>query len=176
MVRHGLAWLTVVPLAAIGALGAHESAYRLLGAGGEGVHGYLAHLPQLLAALSVLAALGAGLTTRRGRAPAAWPFAAVALGGFAVQEHVERLVHTGELPLLVTWPVFLLGLALQLPFALAAYLVARALLHVAQALAEPHATPRLAAPPMLLPAAVAAVLPARPLHLLGRPLRGPPAA
>src|SRR3990172_8727238 len=106
-----------------------------------------------------LAWLGAGPPARRGRAPAAWPFAAVALGGFAVQEHLERLVHTGEPPLLVTWPVFLLGLALQLPFALAAYLVARALLHVAQALAEPHATPRLAAPPMLLPAAVAAGLP-----------------
>lgn len=176
MVRHGLAWLTVVPLAAIGALGAHESAYRLLDAGGEGVHGYLAHMPQLLVGLSVLAALGARLTARRGRAPAAWPFAAVALGGFAIQEHVERLVHTGELTLLATWPVFLLGLVLQLPFALAAYLVARALLHVAQALTEPHAAPRLAAPPVLFPAAVAAVLPAGPLHLLGRPLRGPPAA
>jgi hypothetical protein len=57
--------------------------------------------------------------------------------GFVVQEHLERAVTDGAFPLhLVTEPRFLLGLALQVPFALCALLVAAALLRAAVRLAR----------------------------------------
>ena len=52
-------------------------------------------------------------------------FALGAPAGFACQEHLERLVHTGEVPWLLTTPSFLVGLALQAPVALLCVLVAR---------------------------------------------------
>ncbi len=143
MRRIALVLLLTVPLTAAGTLTAHAAAYALLGAPSEGVHGYLAHLPQLLAilALPVLLALA---IAGRARAPRAWPVAVVALAAFVVQEHVERLAHTGELPFLLDRPVFLLGLALQLPFALAAWLLARLLIRVAGALRlRPRRSPRI---------------------------------
>jgi hypothetical protein len=52
---------------------------------------------------------------------------------FVFQEVLERSVHTGTLFWqAVEAPTFLPGLLLQLPFALAAYLVARLLLRVAE--------------------------------------------
>jgi hypothetical protein len=60
------------------------------------------------------------------------PYALLAPAGFIVQEHVETFLHRGGLPLgTVLEPTFLPGLAVQLPFAVAAYLVARLLLRVA---------------------------------------------
>jgi hypothetical protein len=48
--------------------------------------------------------------------------------GFTLQEHIERLIGTGGVPPdLVLEPTFIVGLALQLPFAVAALLVAHAL-------------------------------------------------
>jgi len=133
--------LVALPAAGAGTLVAHAAAYELVGAPADGVHGYLAHLPQVLAIL-LLPALLAAAVAGRSRAPRAWPFAAAALSAFAIQEHVERLAHSGSFPLLLDRPVFWVGLALQVPFALAAWLVARALLRVA---AGPPA--RRAAPP-----------------------------
>jgi hypothetical protein len=131
--RFALVLLLTVPLTAAGTLAAHTAAYALLNAPSEGVHGYLGHLPQLLTllALPVLLALA---VAGRARSPRAWPFAAAALAAFVAQEHVERLAHTGEVPFLLDRPVFLVGLAVQLPFALAAWLVARLLIRVAAAL------------------------------------------
>jgi len=128
--RFALVLCLTAPLTAVGTLVAHAVAYRLLRAPSEGVHGYLAHLPQLLTvlALPVLLALA---VAGRSRAPKAWPFAAASVAAFVAQEHLERLAHTGELPLLVDRPVFLLGLVLQVPFAIVAWLVARALIRVA---------------------------------------------
>ena len=53
---------------------------------------------------------------------------------FGAQEVTERLVHTGQIPwTVVLQPAFLIGLALQLPFALAALLLAWALDFAARA-------------------------------------------
>ena len=54
---------------------------------------------------------------------------------FVVQEHLERFLYSGDVPWTTALePSFLLGLALQLPFALAALLVAWLLDSVAHAL------------------------------------------
>jgi hypothetical protein len=139
--RRTLAPLLVLPLAAAGTLVAHAAAYAALGAPSEGVHGYLAHLPQLLMLLALPALLSAAITARS-TVPPAWPFAATSIALFVLQEHVERLAHTGSLPFLLDRPVFLLGLALQLPVGLVVWLLARALLRAA----DPRAARRSAPP------------------------------
>ena len=121
-----LLWPLVLTLSAVGVLVGHELAYRLTGAGSDGLHGYLAHAPQLLVALS-LPALILALSGGRTRPPHPWAFALLGAGGFAVMEHLERLAH-GGVPFLLGSPLFLLGLALQLPFAFAAWWLARKLL------------------------------------------------
>lgn len=130
-VRRTLLAIVGLPVVASGIFAAHAAAYRVLGAPSEGVHGYLAHVPQLLALLTLPALLAAAVAGRS-HTPRAWPFAVAALSTFVFQEHLERLAHTGELPFLLDRPVFLLGLALQLPFALVAWLAARWLLRAAQ--------------------------------------------
>jgi hypothetical protein len=130
--RFALVLCLAVPLTAVGTMVAHAVAYRLLGPPSEGVHGYLAHMPQLLTVLALPVLLALAIAGRA-RAPKAWPFAAASVFAFVAQEHLERLAHTGELPLLVDRPVFLLGLVLQVPFAVVAWLLARALIRVAGA-------------------------------------------
>ena len=58
-------------------------------------------------------------------------FAALPPLAFTLQEHLERLIHSGTVVGVVLEPTFMLGLLLQVPFALAAYLLARLLLGVA---------------------------------------------
>ena len=147
MRRAALLILVALPAAGAGTLAAHVVAYGLLGAPSEGVHGYLAHVPQVLTILALPALLAAAVAGRAA-SPRAWPFAAAALSAFAVQEHLERLAHTGELPLLLDRPVFWLGMALQVPFALAAWLVARWFLRAAHG-APVRRPPRF--PSLLLP-------------------------
>ena len=130
--RHGLAWLLTLVLAAAGTLLGHALAYRLTGQPAGDVHAYLGHAPQLLLLLTTLAVCPLAFT-RATNSPPAWPFPFLALSAFAVQEHLEQLVHTGELPWLLTRPSFLLGLVLQLPLALAAWAVARRLLRALDA-------------------------------------------
>jgi hypothetical protein len=168
-VRRTLSWALALPLTAAGVLLSHEVAYRALGAPSEGVHGYLAHAPQLIAVLGTVA-LATLVVESRAESRSAWPFAAVALTAFAGQEHAERLVHTGELPWLVTRPVFLLGLALQVPVALAVWLLARLLLRVRPA-RRPH-PPRVPALLLALPSRTIAAAPVPALPR--RPGRGPP--
>jgi hypothetical protein len=101
----------------------------------EGGHAYIASTPVLIAALvTVLAAglvlcVGDGLrggTARLG--PPALLFALLPPLGFVVQEHVEALIRSGSLSAgLITEPTFVTGLGLQLPFAVAALLLCRAL-------------------------------------------------
>jgi hypothetical protein len=68
--------------------------------------------------------------TVRGIAPA-WLFLLPPIA-FTVQEVAERLIHAESLPFDPAHePAFLAAIALQLPFGLAAYLIARVLLHVA---------------------------------------------
>jgi hypothetical protein len=168
-VRRVLAWTITLPLTAAGVLCAHWLAYAALGVPLGDTHAYLDHAPQLVAVLASVGLAALVLETRGATRPA-WPFAAFALATFAVQEHAERLVHTGDLPWLATRPEFLLGLVLQVPFALAAWLAARLLLRV-------HAEPRLRPP--ALPVLAFSLVSVEPLPVAGpaqvRPaVRGPP--
>jgi hypothetical protein len=126
-------WLAVSPLIAAGVLVAHALAYRLTGTAAGPLHAYLDHSPQLLLVLAV-AGLALGALAARLRSPAAWPFPVAALATFVVQEHVERIAHTGEVPWLLDARVFLVGLLLQLPVAFLVWALARRLL---AELAEP---------------------------------------
>ncbi len=120
-----LAWILVTPVAAAGVLAAHALAYRLTGARPGPTHEYLAHVPQVVVVLASVALLGLAVQERSlSRFSARW-VAPLAPLGFACQEHLERLVHEGHVPWLLTSPTFLLGLALQLPVSLACVLLVR---------------------------------------------------
>jgi hypothetical protein len=190
MRQHGLAWLLTLPLVTAGSLASHTLAYRIAepvaGARADLMqatgHGYMAAAPFFLAmGLAFLAAglLSIAARSRRGAptTPPSWPLAFVAPLGFVLQEHLERLVATGSFPVeLVAQPVFLTGLALQLPFALIAVLAARWLSRAAEAVGRAIAASRPALPrcPAASPCHVSALLPRRPALATGRSVRGPP--
>lgn len=136
------AWLVVVPLSTLGILGGHQAAYALTGTAVGELHGYLHHAPQVLLLLVILSLLGAALVERGSRV-VLWPFPVVVMLGFVLQEHLERLSHTGSFPFLLDQPVFLVGIALQAIVALAAWLVARLLV---RALGRAGARPLLLRP------------------------------
>jgi hypothetical protein len=82
------------------------------------------------------------------RAPApAWAFALLPFVGFTLQEFLERWLAGSSFPWwMVEQPTFRLGLLLQLPFALVAFVLARFLLRVAEEVGRalrPIAQPRL---------------------------------
>ena len=122
-------WLVVAPVVAAGVLTGHWLAYRLTATPTEPLHAYLEHAPQVLLLLAAMALSLAALGTRM-NAPSGRTFPLVGLATFVVQEHLERLVHGGGLPMLLTSPAFIVGLALQIPIALVAWAVARGLLCV----------------------------------------------
>jgi hypothetical protein len=157
------------PLLAAGVLVSHALAYRVTGTPTERFHAYLEHAPQVLLVLA-LSGVALGGFGRRREAPPAYVFPLVALTTFAVQEHLERLIHEGTFPFLLASPVFVVGLLLQVPVALGAWLLARWLLAAGDAL-----PPRLALRPRfdlpLVPAPVAALASAKPPAARGR---GPP--
>ena len=155
--RQRLAWVSTAPLMIAGLLVGHSLAYRLAipdahtraDALAHSGHGYLAYTPlALMVSLGVLLAALAlrALAAFRGelRRPAISPaIVLLPLVAFVVQEHVERLVYTGQIPwTAVLEPSFLVGLALQLPFALAALLVAWALDSAARAVGSCALPPR----------------------------------
>ena len=191
--RRSLAWLVAVPLMLAGSQVAHMLAYRIvypaasirLHALIETGHGYESALPLVLgvaAAIVGLSLVASILDVARGRdvgsAPP-WAFALLPLAGFAFQEYLERWLAWGFFPWYTAeQPTFLIGIALQLPFGILAYLAARLLLRTAKRLGRrlAHASPpRLHVAPyrVLLPAAQ--TLPP-PSSLLSRRLgrRGPP--
>jgi hypothetical protein len=161
--------LAVLPLVAGGMLVSHELAYRLTGTPGGSLHDYLEHAPQLLAVAAFAGLALAGFSTRL-RRPSAWPFAVAALVAFAVQEHLERVLHTGELPWLLTSPVFLVGLLLQAPVALLAWALAHRLL----AALEPMRLRQPVFRPLIFAVAEPALLDVRPAPPATRGARGPP--
>jgi hypothetical protein len=146
-VRRLTAWLTVVPLMLAGTEVAHALAYRLvypdaavrwrvLAATG---HGYLGLAPLLLGvggAVALAGLLGGIVDTARRRPPRAvpaWAFGLLPLAAFTLQEFLERWLALGGLPWwMVEQPTFRIGLLLQLPFACAAFLLARLLLRVVE--------------------------------------------
>jgi hypothetical protein len=135
--RNGrLPWLLSLPLMAAGCLGAHSASYRLVDPTTGPDHGYLALAPLVLAigiALGVVAALRSALV---GRTPAGAPvhlFALLPPLAFTLQEHLERAFHGGPALDTALEPTFLVGLALQFPFALCAVVVACSLLRATEA-------------------------------------------
>ena len=190
--RRRLAWLIAVPLAVIGSLAGHSVAYRaavpdelertqVLASSG---HGYLEYAPLAIALCVALAALGfvaAVLDSfgRRDRGRAGGHFvlvAAIAPVAFVLQELGERYAHDGQFhwQLLVSTP-FLLGLALQLPFALLAAAIAYALATAARLVAGAleNARPRRAGTPFVLPS-LSVELPRVRALAGGSSVRGPP--
>jgi hypothetical protein len=146
MLTRRVAWVIAVPLAVGSWLGAHSLAYLLVSPGAEQDvalhaehgHAWLGYTPALLVwGLALLVGglvlcVGEGLRGRLPSPPPARLFAVLPAVGFAVQETLERLLSTGAVPYdLATEPTFVVGLALQLPFALAALLLTRALYTIA---------------------------------------------
>jgi len=125
MARRTLAWLFVTPIAAAGVLTAHALAYAATGTAAGPEHDYLDHAPQVVGLLVSFALLGLAVQERSLRPFSARWVAPLAPLAFVCQEHLERLVHTGELPWLLTTPSFLVGLVFQLPVAVACVLVVR---------------------------------------------------
>jgi hypothetical protein len=131
-VAHALAYRIVYPVASV--------RWHVLAASG---HGYLGYGPLVLglAAATVLAAFASTVADvvqgRPTRPLPAWTFGALPPVGFTVQEFTERLFATHTLPWwMVEQPTFRIGLLLQVPFALLAYIAARLLLRVAERAGE----------------------------------------
>jgi hypothetical protein len=197
MTRRRGVWLISLPLAVASWLGAHCFSYWLVSPGAEhhmGVHAehghaYLGYGPAVavwglaLVACGLVVCIGEGLHDRGPSRPPLKLFALLPPAGFAIQEHVERLVGAGGIPHdLVLEPTFLVGLALQLPFALAALLLAYALhavglgagLTVSRSLA--FGWPVASAPPALPRHPAAATPVASSVLALCHGPRAPPAA
>jgi hypothetical protein len=146
--RRSLPWLLSIPLMLGGTELAHWLAFRLVYPNAwdraqalqQSGHGYFGWLPLACgigAALLVSGLFLHGQDVSAGRRPVVGPgalyrFAALPPLAFALQEHLEQLLHTGSITGVALEPTFMLGLALQLPFALAAYLLARLLLGLAE--------------------------------------------
>lgn len=173
MLRERLAWFVTLPIAIIGCQSAHAVTNMLLGtperARGELLlgHGPGAGLAPPLACIA-LTVVAAGLA---GRAAGSWstqhaasarlPFAVVAPMLFIVQEHVETVLHTGAAPIgTMIEPTFLPGLLLQIPFAIAGYAIARALIRLADGvrglIGSRRRVPRRSAAPAKRPVSIAA--------------------
>jgi len=185
-VRRGLTWALTLPVVLGGTEAAHALAYRLvypqldarvlLATG----HAYLAWLPLLLGvagALALASLVAAGADAARGRSPRdlpAWAFAVVPPLAFVLQEVLELSLHTGAFGWrAVLAPTFVPGLALQLPLAALAYLVARLLLRTAERLGRALAQPGVA-PASAAHIAVFFTAPTARLRFAGRSTRGPP--
>ena len=140
--RQRLTWLSTAPLMLAGLMAAHALGYRLAisdpharaDALAHSGHNYFSYVPfALTVCLGVLLAglVLQALSAFRGepRRPATSPLIVLLSPvAFMAQELIERFAHTGQVSLTtVIQPAFLIGLALQLPFALAALLLAWAL-------------------------------------------------
>jgi hypothetical protein len=181
--------LLALPFVLGGTLAGHEAGYRLTTDGAHARehalaasgHGYMSFAPVVLGAATAFAILGFLLIVRigaHGRRTriAPWALAAFAPLAFAAQEHLERYVTHGEFP----WgaalePSFLVGLAFQLPFALAALALARWLGRVALDLGRALGAPPLARLDLFRALAPASVLPLPAAAIArGASERGPP--
>jgi hypothetical protein len=195
--RGPLVWSASLSVCVAGWLIAHALAYQLVASGDEGRHalvegtghGHLAFSSYLIAGsaavllLALAGAVVAGATRRtRPRVPVA-PYVFLPLVAF-VGHTVRESVHSGQVVSIgaALEPVFVVGLALQVPLALAALVLARAALAWAEGVGR-GLTPR------WRPRSLALASPAPPRLLIGtehRPIvpalasccaeRGPPAS
>lgn len=187
MARPRAAWVMALGLLGVGWVVAHVLSYVLVVPAAERAemmaqsgHGYFRTADLVILCMTItLAGLAlhvVGGATRR--APAPWMLALLPPIGFVVQEHAERLAVSGAFPThLVAEPRFLLGLVLQIPFALAALQCARLLLLGGGRLARvrgerpPHARVLELLSPLLRPSAD---VPRRSVLAAGYSERGPP--
>jgi hypothetical protein len=166
MARRRFAWSLSLPFAAIGWIAGHSLAYLLVAPHGahreqllsETGHGYLGLAPLLVACAVTVLIAGLALAIAdgvRGRARArvaVWPVALVPPLGFAVQEHLERAIELTALPRgVVLEPTFVVGMALQLPLAAAALLLAHAVLAFGHSLGRRAVVVRALRPPARRP-------------------------
>ena len=191
--RRTLAWLVAVPLMLAGSQVAHMLAYRIvypeasirLQALVETGHGYFGALPLALGVAGAVVAISLAVSVSdaaRGRPVRplpAWAFAVLPVAAFVFQEYLERWLDWGFFPWYAgAQPTFLVGIALQVPFGLLAYLAVRFLLRSATSLGlrlarVPPPRLRLAPPALLVPVALSLTPHSSPLARgLGR--RGPP--
>jgi hypothetical protein len=149
-VKHRFVWLVTLPIALASVEGGHAVANTVFGApngsaaelfGDPGSRAALL-LPLVAVALGfVLAGLAARASgmwwaSRRSHA-VALPFAWLPPLAFFLLELVEGTLQSGAMPWSdLATPAFLFGLALQLPFALGGYLLARALLRLSDVVRE----------------------------------------
>lgn len=181
MVRRLAALFAALALVGGGSVLAHALAYRLVEgtAAHKHTHEYLSAVPTVLALLFgfSLAVLALAVRNSDAHLPTpAWIFALAPPVGFAVQEHLERAVRGEPTARTALEATFALGLVLQLPFALLAYLAARMLfraLEIVARLLVLHA----ARPRPGQPARPVVRLPLPPPAALARGFssRGPPA-
>jgi hypothetical protein len=141
--RRRLTWLVILPLALTGGVCGHAVVNVLLGApfgpeselfvpgglGAELVPALLALAGAVLLLVLCGRILGLGGLSRTG--VSALPFACLTPLVFVLQEHLEAALHGGGVLGVALEPMFVPGLAVQFPFALAAYLIARGLLRLA---------------------------------------------
>ena len=193
--RRAAAWFLSIPLMVAGSQVAHVFAYRLvypqaqvrlrdlLATGHSYMLGRLGFLPLVLGVVLGLELVAVGwaivgaVRERWARPVPAWAFALLPIAGFTTQEFLERWLMGGGVPWwMVEQPTFRVGIALQLPFALLAYLAARLLLRVGHTIGSTLVD-------RSLPALVGLSPPARPLaRVFSRPsalqrgwsVRGPP--
>jgi hypothetical protein len=196
MNRRTAAWAIALPLAVASWLGAHCLAYALVSPRAEEQiwlhaehgHAWLGYTPALavwglaLLVAGLVLCAGDGLRGRRPSGPPVRLFALLPPVAFAVQEHLERLLSSGSIPHdLVAEPTFLVGLALQLPFAVAALLITRALYALAFGLGRALAgalalgRPGRSGPPALRRRPASAMLVSPSVLALGHGQRAPPA-
>ena len=201
MGRRGVAWIVSFACAALGGLLAHALTYRLIDANaghagplhsGHHHHGETAvsaaagtsHWTLCVAlcgSLGLVAVVAAALhhvgTGGSARLPL-WLFGLVPPVGFALQEHLEWLIGPGSVPYAAALGASLaVGILLQIPFALAAYVAARALLALAGAIVHGlRIRPRFRLVPLApsLHPSRARTRPRLSLLALGYGQRGPP--
>lgn len=147
--KRGVFWLLTAPLLVIGLLAGHAAGYRWAfpdaheraHALAESGHAYSRYVPILVAvALTLIAAavvsrVRLALGGNQCAETPPWLLAALPPLAFLIQEYLERWLNGGHAGLSTLWePPVLVGLQLQIPFALLALSLARILARAADAL------------------------------------------
>lgn len=179
--RQRVIWLLCIPLTAVSGFVTHGAVQSMPAHTETGAHMSstpfdLSHLPVCLIVCALIALAGMALTTVRGplTRPPLWLFALVPPFGFVAQEQIFMLLEEGRpgagLSLLV-------GLALQVPFALAAYTLAVGVLSLAAVVVRSlRSRPAVfVRAPVFLLEPSAASWPQPPAFVLGHGQRAPPA-